>query len=116
MADMKPYCRALSDWEVEQAYVDWDGGAGRAISVLAKEAGTTPKTLERAFRRLEERRDGTEPDEPAPRPAAEAAPCSLALVRTMPDGGSYRLELGMRSDALKLFTEIAAKVMACPSR
>ena len=30
MADLKPYCRPLSDWEVDQAYVDWDGGAGES--------------------------------------------------------------------------------------
>lgn len=127
MAGRKPYCRALSDWEVEQAYVDWNGGEGKRIPLLADELHVNAVTVKRAFKRLEERRafgDDAPDREPEPEPEPEHAPkpkpkpepkpepCTLALTRRMPDGTEYRLELGMRADAVRLFMETVLKVMA----
>lgn len=123
MAERKPYSRALSDWEVEQAYADWNGGAGKRIPLLADDLHVNAVTLKRAFKRLEERRafgdDAPDPEpepepapKPKPKPEPKPEPCTLALIRTAPDGTVYRLELGMRADAVRLFMETVLKVMA----
>lgn len=53
---LNAYCMQLSDWEVEEAHVEWERGT--AAKVLAQRYGVSAKTLYRAFRRLE-RKNGT---------------------------------------------------------
>ena len=47
-------CAALSDWEVDEARIDWRRH-GTPIAALTGRYGVSAKTLERAFRRMDER-------------------------------------------------------------
>lgn len=47
-------CAALSDWEVDEARLDFEW-YGTPIAVLAERYGVSTKTLNRAFKRMDER-------------------------------------------------------------
>ena len=47
-------CAALSDWEVDKARLD--NRLGVPVEALAERHGVSAKTLERAFKRMDERR------------------------------------------------------------
>ena len=46
-------CAALSDWEVDEARLDWQRH-GTPLAALAGRYGVSAKTLERAFKRMDE--------------------------------------------------------------
>lgn len=47
-------CALLSDWEVDEARLDRER-CGTPITVLAERYGVSAKTLQRAFKRMDER-------------------------------------------------------------
>lgn len=52
---MDSLCRALSDWEVLEARQSYERGT--TLKVLADRYKVSAKTLERAFKRMDERKE-----------------------------------------------------------
>ncbi len=50
-----PLCYVLSDWEVLEARQDFERGV--PMKMLAERYGVADKTLQRAFKRMDERAD-----------------------------------------------------------
>jgi hypothetical protein len=48
-------CAALSDWEVDEARLD--NRRGVPVDALAERYGVSAKTLQRAFKRMDEKRE-----------------------------------------------------------
>ena len=48
------YCSMLSDWEVDEARLD--NRRGVPVDALAERYGVSAKTLQRAFKRMDERK------------------------------------------------------------
>jgi len=58
---LRSWCSPLSDWEIEEARLDWERGRV-TLDALASRYEVSAKTLQRAFKRMDERRarsDGT---------------------------------------------------------
>lgn len=102
MGEHRPWCRALSDWQVEQAHADWRGGAGVPMSNLAEEYGVASKTLKTAFERLEAWESAqAEPErrpEPGPIAAGPAPTCASSLTVDRAADGSVRVHVEAQGD------------------
>jgi transposase len=51
---MQSLCKLLSDWEVDEARLD--NRRGVPVDALAERYGVSAKTLQRAFKRMDERK------------------------------------------------------------